>query len=142
MELLPVLGLNRMYFYLSKLKYFKFPITSAEKCLVKDFHDFGNTIARLDKATKHSAIFAILSPISGEVIDIMPAVLPKLRRNVRIFRQLEKKKLFVTGNDLKRLGYKPGAKFRSILNRMRDWQFDRKIKNRKEALEYLRNIKH
>ncbi len=142
MEMLPVLGSNRMYFYLSKLKYFKFPITSAEKCLVKDFHDFGNTIARLDKTTKHSAIFAILSPISSEVIDIMPAVLPKLRRHVRIFRQLKKKKLFVTGNDLKRLGYKPGVKFRSILNRMRDWQFDRKIKNRKEALEYLRNIKH
>ncbi len=142
MELLPVLGSNRMYFYLSKLKCFNFPITSAEKRLVKDFHDFSNTVARLDKATKHSAIYAILSPISSEIIDIMPAALPKLKRNVKIFQQLKKKKLFVTGNDLKRLSYKPGAKFRSILNQMRDWQFDRKIKNRKEALEYLRNIKH
>jgi tRNA nucleotidyltransferase (CCA-adding enzyme) len=142
MELLSVLGPNRMYFYLSKLKCFNFPITSDEKRLVKDFHDFSNTIARLDKATKHSAIFAILSPISSEIIDIMPAALPKLKRNIRIFQQLKKKKLFVTGNDLKRLGYKPGAKFRNILNKMRDWQFDRKIKNRKEALEYLRNIKH
>jgi len=142
MELLPVLGPNRMYFYLSKLKCFNFPITSAEKRLVKDFHDFNNTIARLDKAIKHSAIFAILSPISSEIIDIMPAALSRLKRNVRIFRQLKKKKLFVTGNDLKRLGYKPGAKFRSILNQIRDWQFDGKIKNRKEALEYLRNIKH
>ena len=120
LELLPVLGPNRMYFYLSKLKNFNFPITSAE----------------------HSAIYAILSPISSEIIDIMPAALPKLKRNVRIFQQLKKKKLFVTGNDLKRLGYKPGAKFRSILNQMRDWQFDKKIKNRKEALEYLKNIKH
>lgn len=142
LELLPVLGQNRMYFYLSRVKSARFPITKTEKLLVKDFHNFGKTIARLDKATKHSTIFAILSPISTEAIDIIPVVLPRLKQKVWTFRQLKKRKLLVTGSDLKRLGYKPGRRFKTLLNKMRDWQFDKKIKNRKDALEYLRNIKH
>ncbi|MGB3341922.1 MAG: hypothetical protein WBB37_10625 [bacterium] len=141
LELLPVLGDNRIYYYLSKVKSIKFPLSNTERSLVKDFQNLNNTLMRIDKASKKSTIFSILSPISDGVIDVIPAVLPRLKQKVRIFRQLKKIKRFINGNDLKKSGFKPERKFKSMLRKLRDWQFDKKIKNRKEALKYIRNTK-
>lgn len=142
LDILPLIGRNRIYYYLSKVKSIKFPLSKPEKNLIKDFQNLNKTIGRLDKASKHSTIYTILSPISKDILDVIPAVLPKLKQKIRIFSQLKKIKLFINGNDLKRLGFKSDRKLKNMLNKMRDWQFDKKIKDRKEALKYLRNIKH
>ncbi len=141
LELLSVLGHNRIYYYLSKVKSINFALSNAEKSLVKDFQNLNNTIMRLDKASKNSTIFSILSHISDEVIEVIPAVLPRLKQKVKRFRQLKKTKLLINGNDLKKLGFRPERRFKRMLRKLRDLQFDKKINNRREGFKYISNTK-
>ena len=141
LDLLPALGPIRIYYYLSKVKSIKLPLSSEEKTLVKDFEKFGNTLMRLEKASKNSTIFSILSPIADDVIDVIPEVQPKLKQKIRVFKKLKKIKPYINGYDLKKSGFRPGKKFRSILKKLIDEQYDKKITSRKEALKYLRDMK-
>ena len=88
---------------------------------------------RLDKASKNSTIFSILSPLSDMIIEVIPDILPRLKQKVRTYRQLKKIKPFINGNDLKKLGFEPERQFKVMLKKLHDWQFDRKISSIKEA---------
>ncbi len=47
----------------------------------------------------------------------------------------------VTGNDLIRLGLAPGPRFREILEEMKERQTEGVVRNRQEALDYLKELK-
>jgi len=60
--------------------------------------------------------------LSNEVIEILPSC-------------------FVNGNDLIRLGFKPGPKFKKILGEIMELQLNEEIKCKDDAINYIKKIK-
>ena len=142
LELLPLLGPNRIYLYLSKLDTNEFPLKTEERKIMQDLNKAGSIISRLEKTSKNSIIYDILYPISDQVINIIPLIRPELKKKINIYSRLKKIKPFIKGNDLKNLKIKQGRKFKILLKKMLDLQLDKKINSRKDALQYLKNIKN
>ncbi|MFX0139925.1 MAG: CCA tRNA nucleotidyltransferase [Candidatus Hodarchaeota archaeon] len=142
LEILPLLGPNRIYSYLSKLDTCKFPLTAKERKITHALNKIDGIISRLEKALKNSTTFNILSPISESIIETILSIRPELKNKINNYLKLKKTKPFITGKDLKKLGFKPGRKFKRILKKMLNLQFDKKIKCRKEAIKYLKNLKN
>ncbi|TET61507.1 MAG: CCA tRNA nucleotidyltransferase [Candidatus Stahlbacteria bacterium] len=141
-ELLPLLGPNRIYLYLSKLDTNEFPLKTEERKIMHDLNKTGSIISRLEKTSKNSIIYNILYPISDQVIDMIPLIRPELKKKINIYFRLKKIKPFIKGNDLKNLKVKQGRKFKILLKKMLDLQLDKKINSRKDALQYLKNLKN
>ena len=141
-ELLPLLGPNRIYLYLSKLDTNEFPLKTEERKIMQDLNKAGSIISRLEKTSKNSIIYDILYPISDQVINIIPLIRPELKKKINIYSRLKKIKPFIKGNDLKNLKVKQGRKFKILLKKMLDLQLDKKINSRKDALQYLKNLKN
>jgi len=141
-ELLPLLGPNRIYLYLSKLDTNEFPLKTEERKIMHDLNKTGSIILRLEKMSKNSIIYDILYPISDQVINIIPLIRPELKKKINIYSRLKKIKPFIKGNDLKNLKIKQGRKFKILLKKMLDLQLNKKINSRKDALQYLKNLKN
>lgn len=142
LELLPLLGPNRIYLYLSKLDTNEFPLKTEERKIMQDLNKAGSIISRLEKTSKNSIIYDILYPISDQVINIIPLIRPELKKKINRYSRLKKIKPFIKGNDLKNLKVKQGRKFKILLKKMLDLQLDKKINSRKDALQYLKNLKN
>lgn len=142
LELLPLLGPNRIYLYLSKLDTNEFPLKTEERKIMQDLNKAGSIISRLEKTSKNSIIYDILYPISNQVINIIPLIRPELKKKINRYSRLKKIKPFIKGNDLKNLKVKQGRKFKILLKKMLDLQLDKKINSRKDALQYLKNLKN
>ncbi len=141
LDMLPQLGAIRIYLYLSKINTTKFPLRNDERRMIKELDHIGITISKLEKISKRSNIYTLLSHISEDVVDVLPHVRPRLQKKIEIFLKSKKIKPYVTGNDLKRLRIKPGRKFSHILKKMHHLQLDGKVKSRKKALQYLKNLR-
>ena len=141
-ELLPLLGPNRIYLYLSKLDTNEFPLKTEERKIMQDLNKAGSIILRLEKTSKNSIIYNILYPISDQVIYIIPLIRPELKKKINRYSRLKKIKPFIKGNDLKNLKVKQGRKFKTLLKKMLDLQLDKKINSKKDALQYLKNLKN
>jgi len=141
LELLPLLGPNRIYLYLSKLDTDGFPLKTEERDMMQDLNKIGSTISRLEKASTNSTICNILYPISDQIIEIIPLIHQKLKGKINTYSKLKKIKPFIKGNDLKKLGVRQNRKFKNLLRKMLDLQLDKKIKSKKEAIQYLKNMK-
>ena len=142
LELLPLLGPNRIYLYLSKLDTNEFPLKTEERKIMQDLNKAGSIISRLEKTSKNSIIYDILYPISDQVINIIPLIRPELKKKINRYSRLKKIKPFIKGNDLKNLKFKQGRKFKILLKKMLDLQLDKKINSKKDALQYLKNLKN
>jgi len=142
LELLPLLGPNRIYLYLSKLDTNEFPLKTEERKIMQDLNKAGSIISRLEKTSKNSIIYDILYPISDQVIYIIPLIRPELKKKINRYSRLKKIKPFIKGNDLKNLKVKQGRKFKILLKKMLDLQLDKKINSKKDALQYLKNLKN
>jgi len=142
LELLPLLGPNRIYLYLSKLDTNEFPLKTEERKIMQDLNKAGSIISKLEKTSKNSIIYDILYPISDQVINIIPLIRPELKKKINRYSRLKKIKPFIKGNDLKNLKIKQGRKFKILLKKMLDLQLDKKINSRKDALQYLKNLKN
>ena len=142
LELLPLLGPNRIYLYLSKLDTNEFPLKTEERKIMQDLNKAGSIISKLEKTSKNSIIYDILYPISNQVINIIPLIRPELKKKINRYSRLKKIKPFIKGNDLKNLKVKQGRKFKILLKKMLDLQLDKKINSRKDALQYLKNLKN
>lgn len=139
LERLSSLGSSGIYFYLSKLNTHKFPLTKEEKKIINDLRTIERTVTRLKKTDKNSTFYNILSPLSEKTVRMIPLMYPELKNKFRVFSQLKKVKPLITGSDLKRLGYKPNKKFKSILKKVFNHQLDKKITTKKEAIAFLKN---
>ncbi|UCG93043.1 MAG: CCA tRNA nucleotidyltransferase [candidate division WOR-3 bacterium] len=139
LERLSSLDSAGIYFYLSKLNTHKFPLTKEEKKIISDLRTIERTVSRLKKTDKNSTFYTILSPLSEQAIRMIPLMYPELKNKFKIFSQLKKIKPLITGSDLKRLGYKPNKKFKSILKKVFNQQLDKKITTKKEAITFLKN---
>ncbi len=108
---------------------------------MQDLNKIGSTISRLEKASTNSTICNILYPISDQIIEIIPLIHQELKGKINTYSKLKKIKPFIKGNDLKKLGVRQNKNFKNLLRKMLDLQLDKKIKSKKEAIQYLRNMK-
>jgi len=141
LEFLPQLGAISIYLYFSKINTKYFPLKNYERKIMKELDKIDITISKLEKTSKRSNIYKILSPLSEDVINALPYLSPRLRKKIELFQKSRKMKSYVTGNDLKRLGIKPGRRFKYLLKKMHYLQLDGEIPSRKKALRYLKNLK-
>jgi len=142
LRVLPLIGPQKMHFYLSKLSTDKFPLSSADKKVISDFRKLGTTISKLKKSSQNSAICNILSPISFSVVNIIPVIQLELKQKIKIYQRLRKVKPFINGNDLKKLVFKPGVQFKGLLKKIFNLQLDKKIKSKNEAIKILKKLKY
>jgi tRNA nucleotidyltransferase (CCA-adding enzyme) len=140
LEFLSFLGRYKIYFYLSKINTIKFPLTTEERKVMHDISNIEKIIIRLAKATKNSQIYAILSPVDSEIVILLLSVRPELQDKVKLFIRLKKIKPFIKGNDLKKLGYKPGTRFKQLLHKTFTMQLDKQINSKRQAITFLKHI--
>jgi len=132
---------QRIYFFLSKLPYEELPLKKNEMKIVNDFRRYKIIAKKLAHVTKNSAIYNTLSPISDRVVNEIPFLYPALKKKIKVYKQLRNIKPFIKGDDLKSLGFIPGKKFKYLLKKLRNHQLDKKMRARKEAVEYLKKLK-
>jgi len=129
------------YYYLSVVDLHTLPLSTQEQRYVRSFRPFWKIVGNLEKASKFSTFYRILEPLPREIIDCIKQVRANLKLKVDFYKKSKKRKRFVTGNDLKSMGYKGEKRFKKVLNNMWYMQLDGKIKTRKEALAYVEKIK-
>jgi len=141
LEQLPLFGCYRMYFYLASLNLQGLPLTAEESKIIKELKSLKNILPKLEKASRKSSLYRILSPLSEGVIRLIPSIRPGLKNKVSTFFKLKRVKPFITGKDLKRLKFKPGKRFKTLLNKMWELQLDGRFRTKKEAEKYLKTLK-
>ncbi len=141
LKLMPPSSALAFYFFLSKLTKPSIPLTKDEQKIVADFRLISEIITKLNKASKRSTIYSILSPIADEVIEALPQIKPELHEKTKTFNNLQRVKPLITGKDLRRYGFQEDRRFQKILKKTFDMQLDKKLRNRKQAIEYLKAMK-
>ena len=140
-DILSDLGQYRLYFFISRLGRVSLPLSADERRLMRDLSKVINSIPRIAKTSKNSALYNILSPVSLDVVRLIPVLKPELEKKIKNFTRLARVKPFITGNDLKRLKIRPQKKYTSILKKVYNMQLDGQITARRQALQYIRSIK-
>ena len=138
---IPQSSIHAHYFFLSRLNQQRIPLARETQKIVHDFRIISDIITKLSKANKKSTIFKVLSPIAQEAIEAIPLIKPELKDKVMTFYKLRKIKPLVTGLDLRRHGVKPVTQYGRILRQIHSRQMDGDLKNRRQALKYLKDLK-
>ncbi|WP_457623243.1 CBS domain-containing protein [Persephonella sp.] len=109
------------------------------KELFKKFFEIRYKFTKIPE--KNSELYEMIKNIGKDLLVFLTSYLPVdvSERIIYILRKEEERKLLISGNDLKELGLKPSPEFRKILDEIFLKYIDGEIKNRKEALEYLKN---
>jgi tRNA nucleotidyltransferase (CCA-adding enzyme) len=141
MKLVPDSSNHAFYFLLSRLPKNSLPLPKESKEIVDDFRNMGKIMLKLGRASKRSAIHSILRLVSRELVEAMALVKPELEQKTKMFRNMIKVKPLITGQDLRKYGIGPDNRYSRILNRLFELQLDSKLKNRKEAIAYLKTLK-
>jgi tRNA nucleotidyltransferase (CCA-adding enzyme) len=138
---LPSSNSHAFYFFLSRLSKNTIPLTKEAQKIVADFRDITDLIVALQKSNKKSKIYSMLSPLTPAVTEAIASVRSDLAEKVAMFRSLQKIKPFIKAKDLQKYGIKPAKQYNRVLSRIFALQLDKKLQNRKQALEYLKTLK-
>ncbi len=85
--------------------------------------------------------------LKGQKLECILYILAKARRDnlkhvkkyiIEYITELSETKPFVTGEDIKALGFKPGPIFKKILNRVLEARLNKEIQNKEEALKLIK----
>ncbi len=99
------------------------------------------SLKNLRKKRKNSEIFAELKDFSNEVLiyGVAMADSPEVRgRLIKFITSLKNRPPPLDGNDLKREGIPPGPVYNKILQEVHSSYLDGKIKNKKDAIAWVR----
>ncbi len=109
------------------------------KQLFKLFFSIKGRFRRIPE--KNSELYLNIKNIKKDILVFICSYLPAevAERIIYLLKKEEERKLLITGNDLKELGLKPSPLFKEILDDIFLKYLDGEIKNRREALEYLKN---
>jgi tRNA nucleotidyltransferase (CCA-adding enzyme) len=141
LQILPPSKEHAFYFFVSKIEKNRLPLTKEEQKVTADFRRIREVIAQLQKAQKRSKVYAILSPVARETLQAITSIKPDLRSKIDMFERMRKIRPLLSGIDLRKHGIKPGRQYTNLLHRVFNMQLDREIRNRKQALQYLRTLK-
>ena len=139
-RMLPESNRHAFYYFISKLTKNRVPLTKEDQRIVYDFRSMSDIIEKLQKTTKKSNIYDLLSPIAPDVVEALPMIKPELREKILNFHHLSKTKPFITGKDLKKYGVKPAKQYTRILHKLFSMQLDRTVQSRRQALAYVRTL--
>ena len=140
LKIMPSSNNHAFYFFVSRLSRNRIQLSKDAQRIVSDFRMITETMMKLSKTSKKSTIYNILSPIATEVIEAIPLIKPELHDKVQVFHNLKRLKPYVTAKDLRKYGFIPNKQYARLLHKIYTLQLDKKLKNRKQALEYLRNL--
>lgn len=129
----------KYYFFLGLIGAENFPLSNQEKKIINDIKKIDGLQKTIKYAKTNSALFYTLTKIDEKVINEIPKIFPDLKSSVRRYNYLKKIKPLINGEDLKKIGIKPGSDFKRILSEIYQLQLDGKIKNKKTALSYIKN---
>ncbi len=124
----------------------KFVFTRSEGLRLKSYKESSDeALKRLSSraSMKHSAIYRILEPLSHEVSLCLLARTRSRTARSRIkkfFTDLNGQRLAIRGNDIEKLGLKPGPRYKDILDRVLYDKLDGKISGKKEEVRSVREI--
>jgi tRNA nucleotidyltransferase (CCA-adding enzyme) len=93
---------------------------------------------------KPSGIFELLEPLSYEIILILKAKsrYHNIKRNIENFlRAYNGMQLYVSGEDLCRLGIKPGPHYKKIFSKALTAKIDGRIKTKDDEIDLIRRLK-
>ncbi|MDH4211430.1 MAG: hypothetical protein OEV79_08270 [candidate division WOR-3 bacterium] len=141
LKLMPTSSKHAFYFLLSKLPRNSIPLPKESKRIVDDFRSISGVITKLSRASKRSAIYAILCPVTEELAEAIMLIKPELAGKIKTYRKLMRIEPFITGKDLRKYNIKPQKQYAKVLKKLFALQLDRKFKNRKEAIAHLKTIK-
>ena len=109
---------------------------------IKFFNDFfeKRTIFR-QIPEKNSQLYLKIKDIKKDLLVFFSSFLDVeiSERIVQILKKEEERKLLLSGKDLKELGFKPSPEFKKILEDVFMKYLDGEIKNKEEAVEYVKN---
>jgi len=132
-------GRRQLYFFLSRIGADQFPLTRAEKKLIRDISDLPAIIRRLGRATRNHDIYESLISRTPSLLELIPTIAPALLTQITLFRRLKKNRPIVTGRDLLRAGIKPGPRYRDMLRKAYYLQLDKKFRDKRRILAVLKN---
>ena len=92
---------------------------------------------------KPSQIYKILKPLSYEVILFALAKGTNLQLKQRVrrfFVGYEDVRIKTSGEDLKKLGFKPGPHFKNILRKLQYMKVDGQLKSKKDELKLIQKL--
>ncbi len=92
---------------------------------------------------KPAHVYHLLEPLSYEVIIMLRAKYRNkniLRHTDAFFGSYNGMRIYISGNDLKRLGLKPGPRFEKILRKILDARLDGLAKTRDEEIALARKL--
>jgi tRNA nucleotidyltransferase/poly(A) polymerase len=138
---LPSSNSHAFYYFVSRLSKNTIPLTKETQKIVDDFRNITNTATLLQKTSKKSKIYSILSPLTPAAIETIASMRSDLAEKVATFRSLDKIKPFIKAKDLQKHGIKPAKQYTKILKKIYLLQLDKKLQSRKQALEHLRTLK-
>jgi len=134
------MGELKLYAFMAHTRFKHLPLPSHEAQLVREVGRLDQIIARLSRARHYHQIYEILATLPPEIMSVIPALKPTLNNKVNAFKKMRHVKPLITGNDLKKIGLKPGPAYKRLLAKTFKLQLDGKIsaKNRSKALEALK----
>lgn len=118
-------------------------LTKEEYRILRDILDNWEQMLSLcmDKRIKNSEVAKKLHGFPGEgyVLLVVKAADSQVSSRLkRCFNKINNNNLFVTGEDIKRLGYKPGPIFRKALNAVWEAKLDGIVSTKEEELEFVK----
>ncbi len=109
------------------------------KPLFKEFHEKKEILTSIPD--KDSQLYNLIKNIKKDVLIFLCAIseIEISQRVIDILKKEQEKKFIISGKDLKEIGLKPSPLFNQIIEDVFKKFLDGEIKNRKQALEYVKS---
>jgi len=120
----------------------RFPITRIERDSVAAVAAFGRIRARLARTRRPSAVYRLLKPLPTPALELVRRLEPRpVAGNIcRYLDDFSQTRLRLTGNDLRRLGLRPGPEYRRVLDKVRYARLDGKISSAEDEFALARSL--
>ena len=129
----------KYYYFLNLIGAESFPLSNQEKKIINDLKKLAALRKLIKRTTTNSSLYYTLNGFDEKVIKVISKLYPDLKYAIQRYQSLKKTKPLINGKDLKKLRIKTGPAFKEILTKIYKLQLDRKIRNKKTAIAFLKN---
>ena len=112
--------------------------------VLSDRHEIRHALKELSrlKDTKRYSLYQILSPLSPEILlyGMAKTKSERIKRSIStFFTKLKGTRVFIKGQDLIDMGYKPGLLFKEIFESILEAKLEGTIKTREEEIKFIKD---